>query len=220
MTIDNYAVCRSHMITGQLMTNDVIDPRILAAIRETPREAFLPESLKHVAYVDEDLPLGQGRYVMEPLVFARLLDASAVQETDKVLDIGVGMGYSTAVLARLTRQVTGLEENEELWQKAQMNVTSQLIRNADVVKGQLAYGYARSAPYDVIVLQGACEIMPEAILDQLSDGGRLLAVMRRGKAPGQLWRYQRVGETIAKTELFDAQVPHLPGFQQPETFRF
>src|SRR5437764_2497094 len=155
-----FKVARSHMIESQLRPNKVTDDRVLNAFASIRRELFVPEHLRTVAYVDEDLPLGGGRYLMEPMVVARLLQAGTIARTDSVLVVGAGTGYEVAVLASLARNVIALEENPELARRARAALVEHAIATVSIVEGPLRDGYQPRAPYDVILFGGAVAEVP------------------------------------------------------------
>jgi protein-L-isoaspartate(D-aspartate) O-methyltransferase len=201
------------MVDGQVRTADVTDLRIIAAMLEVPRERFAP-GREAIAYLDADLQVSPGRALLKPMVFAKLLQAAAIAPTDNVLDIGCATGYSTAVLARLGGRITALEEDTAAAQAALGG-----IANVSLVRGKLAGGWEQGAPYDVIMLEGACEVVPEALLRQLADGGRLLAVV--GAMPmGKATIYTASGGRTTAQPLFDAAAAALPGFARPREFVF
>ncbi len=215
----DFAAARKQMVDSQLLPNKVTDASLIEAMGAVPREAFLPQALRGVAYVDEDMPVAPGRYVMEPMVFARLLQEAEVRKTDAVLDVGCATGYSAAVLARMASVVVAVEENPELVQQATANLAQAGADNAAVVAGPLTQGYPAQAPYDVIVLEGAVEEVPASLLDQLAEGGRLVAVIA-GRGIGKATLYSRTGGIIGHRQLFDAGVPLLPGFVREAGFVF
>ena len=216
----DYAVARLNMIEGQIRPNKVTDGRVLAAMAEVPRERFVPKKLQGAAYVDEDLAVAPGRYLMEPAVFARLLQAAAIAPTDLVLDIGCATGYSTAVLARLAATVVAVESDGGLAKTAVALLAELDADNAVVVEGELKAGYAKQAPYDAIVLGGAVEQVPPAITDQLAEGGRLAAVVADGSSVGVGVLMLRARGALLRRVLFDAAVPPLPGFEAERGFVF
>lgn len=223
-----YALARQHMVLGQLLPNKVNDSRIVDAMSAIPRERFVPEAQAGVAYLDEDIPVKPGRYLMEPVVFARLLQAGEIQSHEKVLDAGCGPGYSIAVLAKLARQVVGLEADAELAEAARRHLREFAIANAQIVEAPLQGGCAALSPFDVIVVEGAVGQIPQSLIDQLAEGGRLLAVVRdetgsglgSGPGSGRGVLVNRTGGITGSRELFDAQVPFLPGFDRPKRFVF
>jgi len=214
----DFAAVRRNMVEHQIRTNEVTDESLLAALAEVPRERFVPESLRGVAYIDEDLPLKKGRFLMEPMVFARLLQLAQVSPSDMVLDIGCTTGYSTAVLARLANTVVALESDPELAAAATATLAELGYDNTVVVTAPLAAGYAKQAPYDVIVFGGAVPRVPEKISRQLAEGGRLVAVVGDGVGRGTLMT--RTRGIAASRPVFDAATPVLPDFAIEQGFVF
>lgn len=217
--MSNSAAARRHMIESQIMPSGVTDRGLLAAIEAVPRELFVPKPLRGVAYVDQDLEVAPGRYLMEPRVFAGLLLAAAIGAGDVVLDVGCGRGYHTAVLARLAGTVVALESDEALGAQASETLTELGVDNAAVVSGPLAEGYPSQAPYDVIFLSGAVAEIPEGLSAQLAPSGRLLAVIGAGGA-GQAALMSRHAASLGRRSLFDAAIPPLPGFEVEPGFVF
>ncbi|MGI9482896.1 MAG: protein-L-isoaspartate O-methyltransferase family protein, partial [Hyphomicrobiales bacterium] len=175
-------------------------------------EQFLSAANKSLAYMDEDVEIAPGRYLMEPMVFARLLQLAEIGENDLILDIGCATGYSSAVIARLADSVVALEEDENLASEATSLLTSLGVDNAAVVTGPLINGLAGEGPYDVIFLNGEIAKAPAELLDQLKDGGRLVAVIS-GQNIGRARVFVRSGDTFSDMSAFDASSPLLPGFE-------
>jgi len=218
----DYAQARTRMVDNQLRTNDVTDLRILDAMETVPREKFVPASKRAVAYIDEDLPVGassSGRYMLKPHVFGKLLQLARVDSQDIVLVVGAGTGYSAAVLGKLATSVVAVEEDEDLAQSATAVLLDLGIENSVIVEGPLTAGYAAEGPYDVIVVNGAVDILPEAILKQLKDDGRLVVVEGQGGA-GAAQLYQNSNGKVSARFGFNASAPMLPGFEKKEQFQF
>jgi protein-L-isoaspartate(D-aspartate) O-methyltransferase len=215
-----FEVARSHMLESQLRTNKVTDNRVLNAFASIRRELFVPEHLRTVAYIDEDLPLGGGRYLMEPMVAARLLQAAAIARTDAALIVGAGTGYEAALTAILARTVLALEEDPELARHARTALVEHAIASVSVVEGPLHEGYRSRAPYDVILFGGGVDEIPPDIAAQLADSGRLLAVVKPGNAVGRATLAIRTGGVLARRVIFDAATPMLPGFAPKPAFEF
>jgi len=218
----DYAQARTRMVDNQLRTNDVTDLRILDAMETVPREKFVPASKRAVAYIDEDLPVGatgSGRFMLKPHVFGKLLQLARVDSQDIVLVVGAGTGYSAAVLGKLAASVVAVEEDEDLAQSATAVLLDLGIENAVIVDGPLTAGYASEGPYDVIVVNGAVDILPEAILRQLKDDGRLVVVEGQGGA-GAAKLYQNSNGKVSARFGFNASAPMLPGFEKKAEFQF
>lgn len=216
----DYAAARTNMVDCQLRTNKVRDGRLVRAFETVPRELFVPEGQRSIAYVDEDLPLGNGRHLMEPMVLARLLQAADVSPEDLVLEIGGASGYGATVLAQLGATIVSLESDKSLASAAAEAQAKVGIDNVLLVEGPLAEGYAKQAPYNVILINGAVGEIPTAITDQLADGGRLVTVLRAGGEPGQAVLVQRRGDNVSSRVLFDAATPLLPEFEPAPGFVF
>lgn len=223
--MESFAVERRMMVDGQVRTSDVTDSRILAAFGAVPREKFVPPEQADLAYLDRDVPLapaapGQsGRCVLKPMVLAKMMHAAEIGEEDRVLDVGCGSGYSTAILARLAGQVVGLEEDSALAALAGRLLQELAVRNVVIRNETLALGAPADAPFDVIFVNGAVEYAPEPLLRQLKAGGRLVCIERRGPA-GKAMLYRSAGKDVSGRSLFDASAPLLPGFVAPPAFVF
>lgn len=216
----DYTTARLNMVESQVRPNKVTDLRVLGALLDVPRELFVPESLRGVAYVDEDVPIGGGRYLMEPMVLARLLQTAQTGPTDVVLEIGCATGYATALIASLAARVIAVEIDADLAQTTEMNLNRLGVHNARVVVGSLASGHAVDAPYDVIVFGGAVERLPPQVIDQLAEGGRLVAVVAPPGEPGRAVLITKVGGALSRRVVFDAGTPVLPGLELEPGFAF
>lgn len=216
---DGFSVARRHMVESQILPNKVSEGPLVDAMGAIPRERFVPKAYRGVAYLDDDLPIGNGRYLLEPVVLARLVDAAEISDQDLVLDVGVATGYSTAVLAELANTVVGLECDPELAAQATELLADLGVDNAAIIEGPLENGLPEQGPFDVILLQGAVETIPPALLDQLAPHGRLMAVVLEDGV-GKASRFLRVGDGFGRRILFDAGVPRLPGFRREKTFQF
>ena len=216
----DYAQARRTMVDRQVRTADVTDLRIIAALLEVPREAYVPVERRAIAYLDTDVPVNEtGRVLLKPMVFAKLVQAAAIAETDHVLDVGCATGYSAAVLTRLAGSVVALEEDAALARAADAALSQTGATNVSVVSGPLTAGWPRGAPYDAILLEGAGEVVPDSLLSQLKDGGRLVAVVSSG-AVGKATIYRATGGRATAQPIFDAAAPVLPGFVKPRAFVF
>jgi len=215
-----YAAARLNMVESQIRTNRVTDRRIIDAFEAVARELFVGENKRGIAYIDEDLEVAPGRFLMEPMVLARLLQAAAPQPGDMALDIGCATGYSTAILARLVETVVGLESDRALADGANATLNALDVDNAVVVEGALDGGYQKQAPYDIIIFQGCISAVPDAVRRQLADGGRLVAVISDDEGIGRATLLQRSEDVFSARMLFDASTPLLPGFAREVGFVF
>jgi protein-L-isoaspartate(D-aspartate) O-methyltransferase len=215
----DYAQQRLTMVDAQVRTNDVTDPRIHDAMRKVARERFVPGSKQALAYVDAVLEVAHGRFLLDPRTFSKLLALAEVRETDTVLDVACATGYSSAILARLAKSVVALEQDVDLVRVASEAIPSSGATNATVVQGTLAEGFKGRAPYDVIFVNGAIEEAPQALLAQLANGGRLVAVLRSG-AQGHAELFVKQNGRVGSRPDFDATVPLLVGFKKTVGFVF
>ena len=221
----DFTQLRRTMVDGQIRVNDVTDPRIIDAMLELPRERFVPESRASLAYLDGDPMVREGavdrpaRYLIEPMVLAKLVQALDLASGDRVLDVGSATGYSAAVLSRLAGQVIALEQDEELAARSRRILAELGVSNVEVVTGPLAAGAPGKGPFDAILLNGSVEVIPEVLFAQLADGGRLGAVVRSGPM-GRAILHVRIGANVSKRPMFDAAIPPLPGFAAPRQFVF
>ena len=216
----DYAAARQHMVDCQVRTNRVTDVALIETLREVPRERFVPQRLKGIAYVDEDLEIAPGRYLMEPMVFARLVQATRVTPTDVVLDLASGTGYGAAVLSRLASTVVAVESDTALAEEATAALAEVGADNVVMVGGDPFAGNSEQAPFDVIVWETGLETMPETVLSQLAEGGRAVAVVRRPGEVGQAILWERHRGHVSHRTMFDAQVPLLPGPVREPSFVF
>ena len=213
VTEQNYDQMRRAMVASQLRTTAVNDPRVVAAMGKVPRERFVPAGQASLAYLDRSLAIADGRWMPSPMVLGRLLTEARVKPTDRALVIGAGSGYSAAVLAELVASVVALEDNEAL-----ANIAPPTA-NVSRANGALAKGWAKGAPYDLFLFDGAIEFIPPAIIDQLADGGRVAApVLENGVA--RLSIGHKAGGGFGILSFADADAPILPGFQMEKGFTF
>lgn len=215
----DYAKARAAMVESQVRPNDVTDPRLVSAMRTLPRERFAPLHLKPMAYGDLELEIGPGRYLLRPRDLSKLISNLAPKAEDRALEIACATGYGAAVLAEMAREVFALDSDPDLSFAARAALESAGLSNVKAVSTALKDGWLEAAPYDVILVNGAVEIVPEAWLKQLAPGGRLGVIVRDGVA-GSARIYTRSQETVAYRVAFDAAPPIVPGLERPRAFSF
>lgn len=226
MTAD-FQELRVKMVDGQVRTTDVTDVDILSALLAIPREEFVPARLRALAYMDEDVQIEEGqiadgrpgRFLMRASPFAKLVQLAEVRAGDLVLDVGCGAGYSSAVLARIAGFVVALESDAALAGEAGERLAALGCENVSVVEGPLAAGHAAQAPYDVILVEGAVDEVPPALISQLKDGGRLVAVVGEGNS-GRATLWLKEDGLVSSRAAFNAAVPALEAFRREPVFEF
>lgn len=221
--MSGFATARQKMVDGQVRPSDVTDIRILDAMLAVPREAFVPQNQRALAYLDLDLDISEGasakRFLIKPLAIAKMLQAAEIKETDKVLVAGCATGYTAALVARLAAQVTATESDPAQAAKAKEVLAQLGLGNVTFRASTAAEGDPANAPYDVIVLDGATEIVPDRLYGQLRNGGRLVGVFAMTKPPRAMIVTSSHGD-FGNRALFDAAVPVLPGFERLPAFVF
>ena len=215
----DFTAARTAMVDCQVRPSDVTKYPIIDALLSVPREAYVPTEMREVAYVGEHVRLGGDRVVLDPRTFAKMLDAVNVQPDEAVLDLGCGLGYSTAVLARMADAVIAVEDNGNLATTASEILTANDVDNAFVVTGPLTKGAAKHGPFDVLFIEGAVETIPQALLDQVKNGGRIVAIFAEGPL-GQCRVGSKTASGISWRYAFDATAPILAGFENALEFQF
>jgi protein-L-isoaspartate(D-aspartate) O-methyltransferase len=221
--MSGFSTARQNMVDCQVRPSDVTDIRIIDAMLEVPREAFVPQNQRAMAYLDLDLDVSEGgaarRYLIKPAVTARMLQAAEIKDTDTVLVVGCATGYTAAVVAKLVAQVTATESDSALVAKAKAALAGLGFANVTVHSAAAAEGDQAGAPYDVIVLNGATEILPEGLFGQLKEGGRLVGVFATTQPP-RATMVTHSHDDFGHRALFDAVAPVLPGLERLPAFVF
>jgi len=215
----DYQAARTAMVDGQVRPSDVTLYPIIEAMLQVPREVYIPAEQRPLAYVGQHISLDAGSVVLAPRVLAKMLETLNISGNELVLDIGVGMGYSAAVIARLAEAVIAVEENEALANEAETILSEQSADNAVIHKGALIAGAAEHGPYDVIIIEGGVQVIPDSLLDQLKVGGRIAALFVDGPQ-GQCRIGRKTVAGISWHSAFDATAPILPGFAAKTEFSF
>jgi protein-L-isoaspartate(D-aspartate) O-methyltransferase len=215
----DFSAARINMVESQVRCNGVTNESVVAAMSAVPREFFVPASMRGIAYMDEDLQIYGGRYLLQPRTFSKLCQYAEVGPQDKVLDVGCATGYSSAVLARIAHSVVALEVNADLAARAEATLVDLGVTNVSVVTRPLQEGCRDQGPYDVILLNGSVPVAPASLFDQLAAGGRLVVVIG-GRPVGQGHVFTSANGIVSGRAVFDSDVHPLPGFEIAESFVF
>ena len=213
----DFLSARNHMVDCQIRTSDVTDHAVLKAFKSVSREAFVPKSQQALAYGDAHIDLGEGRVMIRPRDFAKMIQVADIRPADVILDIACGRGYSATILAQLCETVVSLETSDEAVEAASNRLIEADISNAAVVKGELKLGAPEHGPFNVIFVNGAVSDVPKNWIDQLANNGRLVCVVQKGTV-GHASVYTRSGDVIGDRIVFDTSLPTLPGFERQAEF--
>jgi len=216
----DYTQARKNMVDCQLRTNKLVQNEIIDAFLKIPREKFVDASLEEVAYSDKEVSTGSGRKLIQPMLLARMIQSFETKADDVVLDVGCTTGYSSAIMADLVATVVALESDVNLAKRATENFISLSIDNAVTIEGPLIEGYAAQGPYDIICVAGAIAFVPDTLIEQLAEGGRLGAVIGNGKNLGQVVKIMKKNGHVVRLNLFNAYACELPGFEKEGEFKF
>ncbi|MGA0539179.1 protein-L-isoaspartate O-methyltransferase family protein [Neotabrizicola sp. VNH66] len=215
--MSEFAVRRMMMVDNQIRPSDVTKYPIIEAMLSVPRELYVPADKREAAYVGDTIAIGPGRVLPEPRTLAKMLDALDLRPGDLVLDLGCGLGYSAAVLARMVDTVVAVESDEAMAAEAQRLLSEEGVDNAVVIAGPLTAGAPKHGPYDVITIEGGVEQVPEAVTNQLKDGGRIAALFMEGSL-GTVRIGLKAGGRIDWRPAFNAGAPVIPGFERVRAF--
>jgi protein-L-isoaspartate(D-aspartate) O-methyltransferase len=213
----DFAERRRMMVDTQVRPSDVTKYPIIEALLAVAREDFVPDAQREAAYADRNMDLGDNRTLIEVRTLAKMLDALDIKGDELVLDVGCGFGYSTAVTARMAQMVIGVEEDESMSADAQSQLAEAGADNAIIHVGPLTEGAAEHGPYDVIMVQGGVEVLPDSLLSQLKDGGRIAVIFMSG-ALGEVKVGYKRGDQISWRFEFNAGAAVMPGFERAAAF--
>lgn len=211
---------RQNMIKSQLKANDINDPRLLLALKEIPRESFVPELFKTLAYMDQEIKLSENRYLLSPHTQAQLIQAANIKLNHRVLDIACGTGYTTILLSVMARKVFGLEVEASLIAQAEGNLSKFSVPNATIFNGNLIDGLPEESPFEAIIINGMVDFVPKSLLMQLAEGGTLVTITPCKNNLGYVTRYERTGTTFSKILLKEVTAPSLIEFREIKGFNF
>jgi len=215
----DYKTARTAMVDSQIRPSDVTKYPIIEAFLSTPREVYVPNACRSIAYAGEHMDLGNRRSLLDPRVFAKMLDTLNVQPDELVLDIGCGLGYSTAILAKLAEAVVAVESDAGMVENATATLSEQSVDNAFVTFGDLTEGNAKNGPYDVIILQGSVDEIPGSLINQLKDGGRICTIFNDHKL-GECRIGYKAHQNLSWDTVFNATAPLIAGFEAKTEFKF
>ncbi len=215
-----FTLARKNMVDCQLKPNKVKDKNVLNAFLETPREKFVKKYNINHSYLDENLQITKGRYILNPIILARLIQSLEIKKNETVLSIGSGSGYGVVILSYLADTVIGIENDSKLVENSSEILLNLNVSNAAIIKGNIVEGYVKQAPYNSILIEGAVQEVPEVILNQLSDNGKLATIENLENSFGKAVIYEKTGNNFVKSMLFDAHVPLLNSFKSKTSLNF
>ncbi len=210
--MDFFEIARTNMVKSQLLPNNISNEAFIAVIKEIPRQIFVPENKQGIAYFDGSLWLGDGRYILPPMVFAKMIESLAIKGDESVLDIACGTGYSSAVLAKLCKKIVAVEANTDQASKAHLNLTRLGITNVIIIGNTIASGHEEGGPYNIIFINGAVKKVPQNIFNQLADGGKLVTILSKTPNSGNIVVYNKINDEVTCEEIFDISLPVIEDF--------
>jgi protein-L-isoaspartate(D-aspartate) O-methyltransferase len=210
--MEAFKSARINMVKGQILPNDIKNQALIDVLTEIPRHIFIPDERRGVAYIDGSLLVGEGRYILPPMVFAKMVEALGIKGDESVLDIACGTGYSSAVLANLCKKVCAIESSADLASKAHQNLNSLGIANVIIISNLLAEGHKESAPYDVILINGAVREVPGSLFAQLSENGKIVAILSKAANAGSIVLFNKTNGKISSVEIFDVNLQLIEDF--------
>ncbi len=214
----DFAKSRQNMVESQLRTNKITNDKILLAMREISRENFVPSNLQNIAYIDNNIEIADGHFMMAPMDLARIMQSCQIKDDDNILIIGSSSGYSAAVASRLASSVFAIESNEKLANLSENILTEMAMDNVVIKNASLSDGWQKQAPFDVILFDGAVDSIPDNIIGQLAEGGRMVAIIKQNDLIGIATVFKKQNGHISKYHLFDANVKSLNEFKNKDVF--
>jgi len=210
--MEAFETARINMVKGQILPSNITNEALLDVVTGMPRHIFVPDDKRGVAYIDGRLLVGEGRYILPPMVFAKMIEALGIKGSESVLDIACGTGYSSAVLANLCKKVFAIESSADLASKAHQNLNMLGIGNVIIISNILAEGHEEGAPYNIIFINGAVKEVPGNIFNQLSEHGKLVTIISKTPNSGSIVLFKKVGGKIYSDEIFDINLPIIEDF--------
>lgn len=216
-TID-FNQARNNMVEGQIRPNRITQAALIEAMRTLPREIFVPEDQKPFAYIDQNIPVGDGRVLLSPLTLATLLQAADIREDDSALVIACGTGYLSSIVGKLAGSVIAIDDNPNLTEIAEKNIKDAEILNVSFHNGPLRNGYPKHGPYSLIIIEGAIQMLPEKIAEQLEENGRIITILNENNR-SNLVLYRKIGGTISNMPIYSMQAPLISDFTKRQEFK-
>lgn len=210
--MEAYEIARTNMVKSQILPQNIRNELLVDIISKTPRQIFIPEEKQGVAYIDEAVSVGGGRYILSPMVFAKMVEALDIKGTESILDIACGTGYSSVILAKLCRKVVAVESNNDLASKAHLNLNKLGINNVIIIGDRLVDGHEESAPYDIIFINGAIKEIPSSLLSQLGDNGKLITIVSKSRNMGSIVLLKKINSIVSSEDIFDVNLPIIEDF--------
>lgn len=210
--MEAYELARTNMVKSQILTQKINNEALVEVINTIPRHIFVPEDRQGIAYIDQSIQVGHGRYILPPMVFAKMVEALDIKGAESVLDIACGTGYSSVIFANLCKKVVAVESNTDLASKAHLNLNKLAVRNVIIISDTLADGHEEAAPYEVVFINGAVKEIPQRILSQLAEGGKLVSIISKARNSGAITLFSKINGAVVGTEIFDVNLPVIEDF--------
>jgi protein-L-isoaspartate(D-aspartate) O-methyltransferase len=208
----DFETARINMVKGQILPNNIANEALIEVVTKLPRHIFVPEDKQGIAYIDGRINVGSGRYMLPPMILAKMVEALDIKGNESALDIACGTGYSSAVLANLCKKVFAIEPHADLASKAHQNLNKLSIGNVIIISNQLADGHEEGSPYDIILINGSVKAVPEKILNQLSENGKLIVIINKTQNLGAAVLFSKKNGLLSSREIFDVNLPPIEEF--------
>jgi protein-L-isoaspartate(D-aspartate) O-methyltransferase len=210
--MEAFDIARTNMVKNQILPSNITNTAFIDVIMELPKHIFIPENKQGISYIDSSLTVGAGRYILSPMIFAKMIEALNIKGDESVLDIACGTGYSSAIIANLCKKVVSVESNADLASKAHLNLNRLGISNVIIISNSLAGGHEEGGPYDIIIINGAVKEVPNSLFDQLTDNGRLVTIISKAPHSGSIVIYTKSAGAISAREVFDVTISIIEDF--------
>lgn len=210
--MEAFEIARINMVKSQILPSNITNEVLIDVITEIPRHIFIPENKQGIAYIDGSLLVGNGRYILAPMIFAKMIEALDIKGSESVLDIACGTGYSSAVMANLCKKIVAVESSTDLASKAHLNLNKLGVDNVIIISNSLADGHEEGAPYNIIFINGAVSKVPQGLFNQLAENGKLITIISKTPNSGSIILYKKTNGAISSSEIFDVNQPVIEDF--------